>query len=83
MHSGPRVALPAYRLRVALLTRAILFNYEWARLCGARTNEAVDQIKIERTVSERKNQVEVSSSSVGAILAISVGNMLSYIARAS
>jgi hypothetical protein len=35
------------------------------------------------TVSERTNQDEVSSSLIGAVLAISVGNMLSYIARAS
>jgi hypothetical protein len=48
---------------------------------GRRRNEAVHQI--EGTVSERKNQDEVSSSSFGAIPAISVGNMLSYIARAS
>jgi hypothetical protein len=41
------------------------------------------QIKIEGTVSGRKNQAEVSSSSIGAILAVSVGKMLSYIARAS
>jgi hypothetical protein len=37
----------------------------------------------EGTVSGRKNQAEVSSSSIGAILAVSVGKMLSYIARAS
>jgi hypothetical protein len=41
------------------------------------------QIKIEGTVSGRKNQVEVSPSSIGAMLAVCVGNMLSYIARAS
>ena len=35
------------------------------------------------TFSERTNQDEVSSSLIGAVLAISVGNMLSYIARAS
>jgi hypothetical protein len=35
------------------------------------------------TVSERTNQDEVSSSLIGAVLAISVGKMLSYIARAS
>jgi hypothetical protein len=41
------------------------------------------QIKIEGTVFREKNQAEVSSSSIGAILAVSVGKMLSYIARAS
>jgi hypothetical protein len=35
------------------------------------------------TFSERTNQDDVSSSLIGAVLAISVGNMLSYIARAS
>jgi hypothetical protein len=35
------------------------------------------------TFSERTNQDEVSSSLIGAVLAISVGKMLSYIARAS
>jgi hypothetical protein len=35
------------------------------------------------TFPERINQREVSSSLIGAVLAISVGNMLSYIARAS
>jgi hypothetical protein len=35
------------------------------------------------TFSERTNQRDVSSSLIGAVLAISVGNMLSYIARAS
>jgi hypothetical protein len=35
------------------------------------------------TFSERTNQRDVSSSLIGAALAISVGNMLSYIARAS
>src|SRR6267154_6092134 len=35
------------------------------------------------TFSEGTNQDEVSSSLIGAVLAISVGKMLSYIARAS
>jgi hypothetical protein len=35
------------------------------------------------TFPERIYQREVSSSLIGAVLAISVGNMLSYIARAS
>ena len=35
------------------------------------------------TFSERINQRDVSSSLIGAVLAVSVGNMLSYIARAS
>jgi hypothetical protein len=35
------------------------------------------------TFSERTNQGEVSSSPIGAVVTTSVGNMLSYIARAS
>jgi hypothetical protein len=35
------------------------------------------------TFSERIYQRDVSSSLLGAVLAVSVGNMLSYIARAS
>jgi hypothetical protein len=39
--------------------------------------------RLKERFSGRKNQAEVSSSSIGAILAVSVGKMLSYIARAS
>jgi hypothetical protein len=74
----PRALLDALgsALRAAVL--AFPAAYKWRR-----QNEAVHQIKIEGTVFERKNQDEVSSSSIGAILAVSVGKMLSYIARAS